>query len=130
VARPAPGGFDIIAAATLSAVPLVHGADLSPGTHLDLVGAYRADLREVDGPAVARALVVVDTRAGGLSEAGDVVQAIAEGHITPEDVAAELADLCRGRHPGRTSPEQVTLFKSVGWAGEDLAAAILATRPG
>ncbi|WP_431303527.1 ornithine cyclodeaminase family protein [Sediminicoccus sp. BL-A-41-H5] len=128
VARPEPAGFDIIAAATLSAMPLVHGADLSPGTHLDLVGAYRRDLREVDGAAVARALVVVDTYAGGLNEAGDVVQAIAEGHITREHVAAELAELCRGVHPGRTDPAQVTLFKSVGWAGEDLAAAILATR--
>jgi alanine dehydrogenase len=127
VSRPEPSGFDIISAATLSAAPLIRGADLSAGTHLDLVGAYRADLREVDGAAVARALVVVDTRAGGLSEAGDVVQAIAEGHITPADVAAELADLCRGQHPGRTSPDQITLFKSVGWAGEDLAAAILAT---
>lgn len=127
VARPEPKGFDIISAATLSATPLVLGADLSAGTHLDLVGAYRADLREVDGAALARALVVVDTRAGGLSEAGDVVQAIAEGHITAADVVAELADLCRGRHPGRTAPGQITLFKSVGWAGEDLAAAILAT---
>lgn len=126
VARPEPAGFDIIAAATLSAVPLVHGADLSPGTHLDLVGAYRPDLREVDGPALARALVVVDTRAGGFSEAGDVVQAIAEGHITAADVAAEMADLCRGHHPGRSRADQITLFKSVGWAGEDLAAAILA----
>lgn len=128
--RPEPAGFDIISAATLSATPLIRGADLSPGTHLDLVGAYRADLREVDGVAMARALVVVDTRAGGLTEAGDVVQAIAEGHITAADVAAELADLCRGRHPGRTAPGQITLFKSVGWAGEDLAAAILATSGG
>ncbi len=128
VPRPEPQGFDIISAATLSASPLVHGADISPGTHLDLVGAYRAELREVDGAAVARALVVVDTRAGGLAEGGDVVQAIAEGHITPAHVVAELADLCRGAHPGRTDPAQVTLFKSVGWAGEDLAAAILATR--
>ncbi len=130
VAKPEPAGFDIISAATLSADPLVRGADLSPGTHLDLVGAYRADLREVDGLALARALVVVDTRAGGLTEAGDVVQAIAEGHITPADVVAELADLCRGEHPGRTGPGQITLFKSVGWAGEDLAAAILATTSG
>jgi len=106
--------------------PLIHGAALSPGTHLDLVGAYRAGMREADGAALARALVVVDTRAGGLTEAGDVVQAIAEGHMTEADVAAELADLCRGIHPGRTSPDQVTVFKSVGWAGEDLAAAILA----
>lgn len=128
VGRPEPAGFDIIAAATLSAAPLVRGAELSPGTHLDLVGAYKPDLREVDGAAVARALVVVDTYAGGLKEAGDVVQAIAEGHITREHVVAELAELCRGAHPGRTDPAQITLFKSVGWAGEDLAAAILATR--
>ena len=122
-----PAGFDIVCAATLSKAPLIHGAALSPGTHLDLVGAFRADMRETDGAALARALCVVDTRAGGFSEAGDVVQAIAEGHITAEDVAADLAELCRGRHPGRTCPAQITLFKSVGWAGEDLAAAILAT---
>jgi len=126
VASVEPAGFDIICAATLAVEPLILGAALSPGTHLDLVGAYRADMREADGAALARALVVVDTRAGGLTEAGDVVQAIAEGHMTEADVAAELADLCRGRHPGRTSPDQVTVFKSVGWAGEDLAAAILA----
>ncbi len=126
VASMEPAGFDIICAATLAVEPLILGAALSPGTHLDLVGAYRADMREADGAALARALVVVDTRAGGLTEAGDVVQAIAEGHMTEADVAAELADLCRGIHPGRTSPDQVTVFKSVGWAGEDLAAAILA----
>ncbi|MDB5413369.1 MAG: ornithine cyclodeaminase [Rubritepida sp.] len=125
--EPDPAGFDIVSAATLSTVPLIHGAALTPGTHLDLVGAFRADMRETDGAALARALCVVDTRAGGLAEAGDVVQAIAEGHITAEDLAADLAELCRGRHPGRTSEEQITLFKSVGWAGEDLAAAVLAT---
>jgi alanine dehydrogenase len=131
-ARPAasadPAGFDIVSAATLSKVPLIHGAALSPGTHVDLIGAYRADMRETDGAVLARALCVVDTRVGGLAEAGDVVQAIAEGHITEADIAAELSELCKGRHPGRTSPEQITLFKSVGWAGEDLAAAILAMR--
>ncbi|WP_376100247.1 hypothetical protein ACE7GA_12395 [Roseomonas sp. CCTCC AB2023176] len=62
----------------------------------------------------------------GLKEAGDIVRAIAEGAITEAHVAADLAALCRGDHPGRTRPEEVTLFKSVGWAGEDLAAAILA----
>jgi ornithine cyclodeaminase len=85
-------------------------------------------MREADGEALARALCVVDTRAGGLAEAGDVVQAIAEGAITEGHVVAELADLCRGAHPGRSDPAQITLFKSVGWAGEDLAAALLATR--
>ena len=66
------------------------------------------------------------TRAGGLAEAGDVVQAIAEGAITAEHVLADLAALCRGTHPGRQSADQITAFKSVGWAGEDLAATVLA----
>lgn len=130
VASPDPAGQDIISAATLATTPLLRGADLAPGMHLDLVGAYRPDMREADGPALARALCVVDTRAGAMAEAGDIVQAIAEGHIGAGHVAAELADLCRGAHPGRTQPGQITLFKSVGWAGEDLAAAVLATRRG
>ncbi|WP_027283639.1 bifunctional Delta(1)-pyrroline-2-carboxylate/Delta(1)-piperideine-2-carboxylate reductase [Rubritepida flocculans] len=121
-------GYDVISAATLATEPLIRGAALRPGQHLDLVGAYRPDMREADAAALARALCVVDTRAGGLAEAGDVVQAIAEGAITQAHIAAELADLCRGAHPGRTDPAQITLFKSVGWAGEDLAAALLATR--
>ncbi|MBS7810326.1 bifunctional Delta(1)-pyrroline-2-carboxylate/Delta(1)-piperideine-2-carboxylate reductase [Roseococcus pinisoli] len=125
---PNPAGFDIVSAATLSREPLIRGATLSPGTHLDLVGAFRADMRETDGETLTRSLCVVDTRIGGLAEAGDVVQAIAEGHIAATDIAAELSELCKGLHPGRTSAEQITLFKSVGWAGEDLAAAILATR--
>jgi len=125
-ASPDPRGFDIVSAATLSEAPLVRGAELDPGTHVDLVGAFRPTMRESDGALIARATLVVDTRAGGLAEAGDVVQAIAEGAIAESDVAAELADLCRGAHPGRTRREEVTVFKSVGWAGEDLAAAILA----
>lgn len=129
-ATPDPRGFDIVSSATLAADPLIRGADLAPGQHLDLVGAYRPDMREADGAALARALCVVDTRAGALAEAGEVVQAIAEGAIGPGHIAAELSELCRGAHPGRTAPEQITLFKSVGWAGEDLAAAILATGRG
>jgi len=77
---------------------------------------------------LARATVVVDTRPGAFAEAGDIVQAIAEGAFREADVAADLAELCRGHHPGRRSPEEITLFKSVGWAGEDLAAAALAIR--
>lgn len=130
VESPDPSGHDIISAATLATVPLILGEALAPGMHLDLVGAYRPDMREADGAALARALCVVDTRAGAMAEAGDIVQAIAEGHIEPSHVAAELAELCRGQHPGRTDPGQITLFKSVGWAGEDLAAAVLATRGG
>ena len=121
-----PRGFDIVAAATLSETPLIRAAEVDPGTHVDLVGAFRPAMRESDAALVARATVVVDTRAGGLAEAGDIVQAVAEGAIAESHVVAELADLCRGAHPGRTRAAEVTLFKSVGWAGEDLAAAILA----
>jgi ornithine cyclodeaminase len=127
-ATPDPRGFDIISAATLASAPLIRGAELAPGQHLDLVGAFRRDMREADAAAVARALCVADTRAGVLAEGGDVVQAIAEGAVDEAHLAAELGELCRGEHPGRTRDDEVTLFKSVGWAGEDLAAAILALR--
>jgi ornithine cyclodeaminase len=126
VTRPEPTQADIIACATLSTEALVRGGELPPGVHLDLVGAYRPTMREADAAAIARATLCVDTRAGAFSEAGDVVQAIAEGAITEAHVAADLAELCRGAHPGRTRPDEITAFKSVGWAGEDLAAAILA----
>lgn len=125
-ATPDPRGFDIVSAATLSETPLLRGAEVEPGTHIDLVGAFRPTMRESDAALLARATLVVDTRAGALAEAGDVVQAIAEGAITEAHVAAELAELCRGAHPGRRRPEEITVFKSVGWAGEDLAAAMLA----
>jgi ornithine cyclodeaminase len=121
-----PRGFDIVSAATLSEQPLVRGAAVGPGTHVDLVGAFRPSMRESDGALLARATLVVDTRAGALAEAGDLVQAVAEGAITEAHVVAELAQLCRGEHPGRRDAAEVTVFKSVGWAGEDLAAASLA----
>jgi ornithine cyclodeaminase len=126
VLRPDPAQADIIACATLATEALVKGDELRPGQHLDLVGAYRPTMREADAAAIARATLVVDTRAGAMAEAGDVVQAIAEGAITEAHVAADLAALCRGTHPGRTRDDEITAFKSVGWAGEDLAAAILA----
>ncbi|GGJ38943.1 bifunctional Delta(1)-pyrroline-2-carboxylate/Delta(1)-piperideine-2-carboxylate reductase [Neoroseomonas lacus] len=126
VATPDPGTADIVTAATLSTTPLLRGAELRPGTHVDLVGAYRRDMRESDGAVLARATVVVDTRPGALAEAGDIVQAIAEGSFSAAAVVADLAELCRGTHPGRRSAGEITLFKSVGWAGEDLAAAVLA----
>ncbi|HEY4254530.1 MAG TPA: ornithine cyclodeaminase family protein [Roseomonas sp.] len=126
VARPDPGRADIIACATLSTEALIHGNDLAPGTHLDLVGAYRPIMREADAAAIARATLAVDTRAGALAEAGDIVQAIAEGAISEDHIATDLAALCAGAHPGRSRAEEITVFKSVGWAGEDLAAAVLA----
>lgn len=124
---PDPAGYDIVSAATLASEALVAGAALSPGTHLDLIGGFTATMREADAEAVARATVFVDTREGVLAEGGDILLAIREGRFAADRIAASLADLCRGTHPGRTRADEITLFKSVGWAGEDLAAAILAT---
>ncbi len=126
VASAEPRDADIVAAATLSTGPLLRGEAVRPGTHVDLVGAFRPDMRECDGALLARARLVVDTRAGALAEAGDVIRAIAEGAITGADIAAELGELCRGTRPGRTRDDEITVFKSVGWAGEDLTAAALA----
>jgi ornithine cyclodeaminase len=115
---------DIVSCATLSTTPLVLGRWLAPGTHVDLVGAYQRHMRETDDEAMQRAdLIVVDDRQAALAEGGDVVQAIASGAIDARSVAAELRDLARGAHPGRTRDDQVTVFKSVGFALEDLAAA-------
>ncbi len=123
--RTAVAAADIVSCATLAEEPLVFGAWLKPGQHLDLVGGFTPAMRETDDEAVRRSTVFVDTRAGALNEGGDVVQPIAKGVITAEDVAADLFDLCLGRAPGRTASSEITLFKSVGSALEDLAAAEL-----
>ena len=119
---------DIISCATLSAEPLIRGAWLKAGAHLDLVGAFTPGMRESDDAAVTRASIFVDTRAGALREAGDIVQPIAAGLIGEAAIRADLFDLCRGLHPGRTDASEVTLFKSVGTALEDLVAAAFAMR--
>jgi len=115
----------IISCATTATAPIVRGAWIEPGTHLDLVGAFTPAMREVDDAAVARARIVVDTYAGALAEAGDLLTPLASGAITRASIAAELAELVRGHVPGRTQADQITLFKSVGTALEDLAAAAL-----
>ncbi len=115
---------DIVSCATLSSEPLVQGAWLSPGVHLDLVGAFTPQMRESDDAAVRRARLYVDTRDGALKEAGDIVQPMQAGLIGRADIVGDLFDLCRGDAPGRRSAEEITLFKSVGTALEDLAAAV------
>jgi ornithine cyclodeaminase len=117
---------DVVSCATLSATPLVEGHWLREGTHVDLVGGFTPQMREADDEAVRRALVFVDTRQGACAEAGDIVAPIRSGVLAPHDIRADLFDLCRGQHPGRQSASQITLFKSVGTALEDLAAAALA----
>ena len=126
--RQAVGAADIVSCATLSKTPLVEGDWLREGQHLDLVGAYTPQMRESDDKAVWRARVFVDTRAGALKEAGDIVQPLVNGTIDEDDVIADLAELARGQQTGRLAGDRttITLFKSVGAALEDLAAAELA----
>jgi ornithine cyclodeaminase/alanine dehydrogenase-like protein (mu-crystallin family) len=130
-ATPAPeleaavGAADIVTCATLAREPLVRGAWLKPGTHLDLVGGFTPEMREADDDAVVLARVYVDTEAA-LREAGDIVQPLHSGVLTRERIAGDLSTLVRGQHAGRTSAKQITLFKSVGTALEDIAAAKLA----
>jgi ornithine cyclodeaminase len=122
---------DIVCCATTSAVPLVHGAWLAPGAHLDLVGGFRPQMREADDDAVAAARIVVDSLDGALAEAGDLVQPLARGVIERRHIVGDLAQLLRGDVAGRRSAADITLFKSVGTALEDLAAArcVLAHAP-
>jgi len=117
---------DIISCATLSQQPLIKGEWLKPGAHLDLVGAFKPSMRESDDVAVKRASLYVDTFEGALKEGGDIVQPLEAGIITRGDLRAELSDLVSGRYQGRSSDDEITLFKSVGAALEDLAGAILA----
>lgn len=121
--REATRQADIISTATLSPAPLVLGQDLRPGQHLDLVGAYKPTMRESDDEAVRRADLFVDTYEGALREGGDLAIPLANGIIQREAIQAELRELCSAQHPGRTAAASITLFKSVGYALEDLVAA-------
>jgi alanine dehydrogenase len=117
---------DVVSCATLSSDPLVRGEWLAPGAHLDLVGGFTPAMRETDDTAIRRAQVFVDTRDGATKEPGDIVQPLASGVLAPDAIRGDLYDLAHGRVRGRTAPDQITLFKSVGTALEDLAAAQLA----
>ena len=114
---------DIISSATLSRFPLVLGKYLRPGQHVDLVGAYRVDMREADDEAIRKAVVFVDTYEGGLKESGDIVIPLKTGVLSVEDIQADLFMLVKRKHQGRVSNDQITYFKSVGHALEDLTAA-------
>jgi ornithine cyclodeaminase/alanine dehydrogenase-like protein (mu-crystallin family) len=116
---------DLVSCATLSKSPIVKGAWLKPGAHLDLVGAFNLQMREADDEAVRRAQVYIDTHAAK-SEGGDVALALRGGAIPDTHIKGDLFDLCR--NPVKREAEAITLFKSVGTALEDLAAAILVWR--
>ena len=116
---------DIVTCVTTSTAPIVKGAWLKPGAHVDLAGAFKPSMRETDGDVVARSSVFVDTREGALAEAGDLLQARDEGKFDFANLKGDLFDLCRGTVPGRTSADEITLFKSAGTAIEDLATAVM-----
>ena len=116
---------DVISCATLSQKPLIMGDWIKPGQHLDLVGAFTPDMAEADSKAVAMSKVVVDTYEGALSESGELINALKEGHIKKKHILSDLRELVLEEKDIRTDSNDITLFKSVGTALEDLAAAEL-----
>jgi ornithine cyclodeaminase len=113
---------DIISCATLSTTPLVLGKYLRQGQHIDLVGSFKKDMREADSDTITKSRVFIDTPAA-LTGTGDIIVPIEEGVLTENDIQANLFDLCNLSKTGRVSDNEITLFKSVGHALEDLIAA-------
>lgn len=120
--RDAVADADIVCTCTTSSQPVFDGTRLAAGAHVNAIGAYRHDLCELDGPLLRRATLVVEERQAALSEAGDLIQAIEAGHIAPESIAGELRDVATGA-VRRDSAAQISVFKSVGLAIEDLVVA-------
>ncbi|MFQ5829097.1 MAG: ornithine cyclodeaminase family protein [Candidatus Methylomirabilia bacterium] len=125
-AREAVEKADVVTCATTSPTPVFDGRDLRPGTHVDAVGSFRPETREVDTETVKRARVAVDTYAGAWDEAGDLLIPVGEAAIERDHVGAELAELVTRKKSGRSTPDEITLYKSVGFAFADAATARLA----
>jgi ornithine cyclodeaminase len=117
---------DIICTATTSSNPVFDGRALKPGTHINAVGSYMPHMQEVDITTIRRALVVVDSRESVMAEAGDLIAPLQAGEITESHIHAELGEIVAGTKDGRTSPDQITYFKSCGLAVQDAAAARVA----
>lgn len=122
-ARDAVQEADIVCTATLSTRPVFTDEDIAPGTHINAIGSYKPNVQEIPGTTVQKALLVVDHRESALAETGDLIIPIAQGLIKATDIHAELGEIVAGKATGRTSDGQVTLFKTVGVAVQDLAAA-------
>ena len=120
----AVGSSDIVSCATLSTRPLIKRNWVKSGTHVDLIGSFKPDMRESDDAMFADTSVFVDT-SEALDKAGDLLSPILAGVLQPDQVKADLATLCQGQHEGRTDESEITVYKAVGTAMEDLAAAIL-----
>lgn len=119
-------GADVILLATSSAIPVVDGDWVAQGAHIVSIGAYQPSMREMDPALLARGRLIVDSRAGALAESGDIIQGIREGWFNEAHIAGELGEVVAGSIAGRTSPDEITIFKSLGMAVEDLSAARLA----
>jgi ornithine cyclodeaminase/alanine dehydrogenase-like protein (mu-crystallin family) len=119
------GEADIVSTATTSAVPVFRDGDLKPGVHINAVGSYKPHVREVPGETVRRAGLFVDERRTCLEEAGDIIIPLREGAIDEGHIRAEIGEVLAGLKPGRRSDDEITVFKSVGNAVEDLAVAAL-----
>jgi alanine dehydrogenase len=116
---------DLLVTATTAKEPILNFAWIKPGAHINAVGSHRPDLREIDGATMKRAKVFVDSRDAIMAECGDVLLAIKEGAITESHVSTEIGEVLAGIKPGRTKPEEITLYKSVGIAIQDVATAQL-----
>ena len=116
---------DLISSATMAKEPLIRGTWLSPGTHLDLVGAFTPDMREADDAVMKASTVFVDARQTTIGVVGEIMIPLSNGPITEADIVADLFDLCRGDHHGRTDREEVTLYKNGGGGHLDLMTARL-----
>jgi ornithine cyclodeaminase/alanine dehydrogenase-like protein (mu-crystallin family) len=122
-AQAAVEAAEIICTATNSPTPLFDGRWLRSGMHINAIGAYTRRMRELDGEAVSRSRVIVDHRPAAQAEAGDLVLALEEGAIDEEHVAGSLGEVLAGIVPGRTTGDEITLFKSVGLAMQDAVTA-------
>jgi alanine dehydrogenase len=122
-AESAVTGASIICTTTAASDPVVCGEWLNPGTHINAVGSSVATDRELDTAAVAKATLFVDRRESAMHEAGDFLIPCHQGAIGPSHIAGELSEVLAGRHPGRRSDDEITIFKSVGLGAEDVAAA-------
>jgi ornithine cyclodeaminase/alanine dehydrogenase-like protein (mu-crystallin family) len=119
----AVGEADVICTATSSDTPVLLDRDVAPGTHINAIGTYRPDTREIPGETVARSRLVVDSRSACRAEAGELVMAIEEGLLDGEVEPDEIGEIAAGLKPARSDDRQITLFKSVGNAVQDLAVA-------